>query len=401
MAQRPKTDRDARMLTRSRHSKLPDVALEHNLLKTPRKKPNKAPKHKPNANMTQTSNNKTDQPTLGKSKDGIDESDAAAGGVAKDSADENEDDESEAFAPSGHAIERIGHQTGLSSAKDEEESSNAICWNGRISPGGTYEFDPEMVEIDWSTKQIAPPPSVLRSVPSIREAFNDDERFSYDDDDGYEAVDAISNSDEDEPRVERLEEDLIIESMEKDMTETHHPFAPASPSSPEEWYGTDIDGGLVFGDLPQSWSLEDRADRVPFHDEINELVPELPSWLDFASSPITQRRVHFADDVDGPGSYADSIVGDDDSELLLIHQRPRKNAFVLTDAESGSGNVGHLGDDGFSHYDVNQNYRTESQLPGPVAIPTPEESPVQSGSGSDESGGNSSGYESGFIASLL
>ena len=124
-----------------------------------------------------------------------------------------------------------------------------------------------------------------------------------DDDDDYNGVDLISDSEEEEPTVEQLEEKVIIESEEEYDSNCRAPPVLPSISSDEGWNGFDLEGDLFLSDVPYFDEQIGRTDSSILAEEIEiynstsfsqsffDINVELPPRI----API--RRVRFAEDV--------------------------------------------------------------------------------------------------------
>ena len=128
----------------------------------------------------------------------------------------DEDGEKDAFAPSDHAIKEHGDQAGHLSRciSDRESTFDGKQSHNRSTRKAKYDI----------TKT------------------NDTAADS--DDDIYNRVDLISDSEEDEPNLEQLEERNIIETEEANNFNT----APASVEASDGWEGFELDDGLSFED---------------------------------------------------------------------------------------------------------------------------------------------------------
>jgi len=140
--------------------------------------------------------------------------------TASDEADEEEHDGAiaAAFAPSGKAVTEDGDQAGLHD--------------------GDEDLGVDVEDIDTGRGR------------SLRRK-GDKAEYPESDDDDYNAVDMISDSDEGDPSVEKLEERAIIQSVEAD-DDTALPsiLKSTADGADQRWGGFDLDDGLFMADIP-------------------------------------------------------------------------------------------------------------------------------------------------------
>ena len=377
MAQKFYCPRETRSLSRLLNNKRSDITSNNDSPKAPQKTPKQLHKRKPVAKMAEPYNSMASQLRSDDSSDGLDEKDSAAGSAIEGSSDNDEDDESEVFAPSDHANQRMGHQTGLSKTQDQVDDCDSAG------------------DLDDS------------SLSSVSECEAGLEQIGFDDDDdNYQGVDSISGLEEDDPEVERLEEDMIIESMEVDETVDNRLRNPTGPFSREAWPGyNDADHMFTNNDIPVLFQIERRSEQLTFDDLFAETNADEPYvHPEFRSSPTApQRRVRFADEIDGQALFeeADSIeFGRDTDTFVLREHLSDRLARIIDDDDDGGANILHdIGScDVPQHNDLFAR-RVSCSTPGPTGALTPTESSVQSGFGLEVSGGYSSGYESGCLMS--
>ena len=229
--------------------------------------------------------------------------------------DESEEDgEDDAFAPSDHAIEKHGDQAGHLSRSD---------------------FDREPT---FDRKQ-SNNPSTSKSKSKIIKASG---TAGDSDDDVYNRVDLISDSGEDEPNLEQLEERNIIESEEADNVNT----TPASVEASDGWEGFEIDNGLLLDDVPFFDEQYGRTDSNILDSELalfqsTNLFDQIPSP---SPTPPSPRRVHFEEPL--TQSSGDSDVDSDNRGINVLFS-PISTPVVPSgrDLDSGGPYLDHEDDD--------------------------------------------------------
>lgn len=137
--------------------------------------------------------------------------------AAEPDEDSDEDGEGDAFAPSG-LVEEHGDQAGRIN-HDNSDRESAL---EEISSHGSTAF--------------MEPTKSIEAENTLRDS----------DDDVYNRVDLISDSDEDEPTLEQLEEKNIIDSEEAEALDT----APAYLEASDGWEGFELEDGLLLEDIP-------------------------------------------------------------------------------------------------------------------------------------------------------
>lgn len=238
------------------------------------------------------------------------------------------------------------------------------------------------------------------------------------DDEDYAGVDLISDSEEEEPGVEQLEEKMIIDSIdteeENGLFEGGSMFPPLrSGSSDEVWEGFDLDDGLLFSDAP---FFDDQVS----HDETNFLANEIDMFNSAAfldNVPLSvfpeTRRVRFAE----PLVLAKQSSCTDSSEILEEHQLsftdfepryPAQGTFLVPSGVDSSEFDDEVGSSPFSRQNM-LIARSRGKFMSRAKTPTVAEASNDIPSGSrrdseqdadksyDDSCGSSSGYESEFI----
>lgn len=141
------------------------------------------------------------------------------------------------------------------------------------------------------------------------------------DDEDYAGVDLISDSEEEEPGVEQLEEKMIIDSIdteeENGLFEGGSMFPPLrSGSSDEVWEGFDLDDGLFLSGAPFFDDQIGHADPSGLMNEIDMF--NSATFLDNAPLSVIPetRRVRFAE----PLVPARKLSCTDSSEIVEEHQ---------------------------------------------------------------------------------
>lgn len=238
------------------------------------------------------------------------------------------------------------------------------------------------------------------------------------DDEDYAGVDLISDSEEEEPGVEQLEEKMIIDSIdteeENGFFEGGSMFPPLrNGSSDEVWEGFDLDDGLLFSDAP---FFDDQVS----HDETNILATEIDlfnsaAFLDNVPLSVLPetRRVRFAE----PLVLAKQSSCTDSSEIVEEHQLsftdfepryPTQGTFLVPSGADSLAFDDEVGSSPFSRQSM-MIARSRSKLMSSAKTPTSSDASNDIPSGSrrdfeqdvdksyDDSCGSSSGYESEFI----
>ena len=235
--------------------------------------------------------------------------DEAAGGVDEDSAseadeDDGEDRDGDAIAPSDHTSTERGDQAGLLLPENEQQKIH--------SAGADYTSEIRERNLIPGQSSI----SRLESMTSSKLCESDDE--------AYNGVDEISDSDEDEPDVEMLEERNIIESEEAGCASKAATTTPTQTSeSSDIWDGFDVDEGLYMNDIPYFDEQYGRTDQGILDNEI-ELFQLTSVFDDIEPSPLPQsppssaRRVHFREPVPPPSEGSDIPCVDEDLNGLFI-----------------------------------------------------------------------------------
>ncbi|KAJ5211945.1 uncharacterized protein N7498_003591 [Penicillium cinerascens] len=199
-------------------------------------------------------------------------------------------------------------------------------------------------------------------------------------DDVYAAVDYITDADDEEQDVEKLEEMMILES------ENHHRVLPSSEVN-DQWNGPNGFGDSMF--LPAA-SFFDEEHLYSAMDAFGE--------TDMASEAVetpVARRVHFEERSDSSSdseSHTDDEISGDflqqdslDPQLRRMiendnhdHHRShrRQSEEIFADIDYGHGNIYHVESDGTSEgslsgYETDDGDTTDEDLPPPATITHP------------------------------
>lgn len=278
----------------------------------------------------------------------------------------DDDDDAESIAPSGRSLVRNGRRAGL-----------IDC----VSAGMKRRRSPHSSEEEQLSRKGVRPIKTAAASGRAQSLLGDS------DDEEYAAVDFISDSDEEEPSVEQLEEKMIIASEEGNGTDekTLGPSAPPSVSS-VEWEGFDLDDGIFLADVPF------------FDDEIGRTEPNVPRTetdiynLDalYTREPLpspTPRRVRFADAEQHHSSSSSTHTSDAEDDAfpdLFLQQDsldPHFRLMIEDDNDAGDGNIVSDGEGSCWDFDEHENFELEKH-------------------GLDESSGSSCGSSSGYESKL-
>ena len=207
--------------------------------------------------------------------------------AAEPDEESDEDENGDAFAPSGRAIEEHGDQTGHISGDD---SDRRLVVEGKQRDDYTH---PE------GHVEVAETSLALRDS----------------DDDIYNGVDLISNSEEDEPNIEQLEEANILESEEANDLN----IPPAYLEASDEWEGFEIEDGLFLEDVPYFDQQYGRSDSHILDAEIElfrsaSILDGFPSPHQPSPSP---RRVRFKEPISELSNDSDMDSDDGDINILF------------------------------------------------------------------------------------
>ena len=205
--------------------------------------------------------------------------------AAEPDEDSDEDGEGNAFAPPGRAIEHHGDQAGRINGDVFDREST---FQGKKGHGPAAFMGSKDKTIDASF--------------TARDS----------DDDVYNRVDLISDSEEDEPNVEQLEERNIIESEEADDLNT----APAYLGASDGWEGFEVDDSLFLEDAPFFDERYGRTDSTIVDSEI-EFRQSASIFDGFPSPPPpSPRRVRFKEPISQLSN--DSDIDSDNGDINVL-----------------------------------------------------------------------------------
>ena len=284
------------------------------------------------------------------------ESDGEGSDADTSDGDEEIDDagDGDVLAPSGLAVEECEDQAGHPIIHGERQS--ATEQREKVQTNG----------VSGPTSSSRVPKQIRRSGRKTPKQQTDDES----DDECYDGVDDIIDSDEGEPDVEKLEEMNIIQSAECEASSKIlvRASSKAMSETSEPWEGFDIDGGLSFSDVPYFDEQYGRtypypgildSEVQPFQDtSVFEGFDSLPSRARSGSPPT--RRVHFREPLIPRSDSSDIFSNDEDLNGLFSSTTAENSRPPETSSRSADDNGLDDGDD-------------------------------------ESIGGNSSGYESGFF----
>ena len=305
------------------------------------------------------------------SSDGDGEISGDDGGEGAENASEDEDNEEEpeALAPSAVSVRTSGLQT------------------GRAPCGSVSRATATTKKRSWSTSS-EDDREPRRPVKSPKSNKPKAKLTELSDDDDYNGVDLISDSDEEEPNLEKLEERMIIDSEEEnneDPSSTVSPFH-AQDTPPDDWQGFNFHDGLFTSDIP---FFEDQIGRTEPHssavvpDSEDATMQGRPSL----SSPPTVRRVRFADDVSGSFNGVISTASSANDDIfpdLFLNQESLDPSFRQLIENDTDDHRQELMDAGLAFWDAEE--AEDFQL---------EKHGLDDGTSSEA--GSSSGYESRFL----
>lgn len=205
--------------------------------------------------------------------------DVSSANAAEPDEESDEDGEGDAFAPSGRAVKEHGDQAGriLKDFSDREST-----FEGKRSHGRPNAFKGKTMHDS--------------------------------DDDVYNRVDLISDSEEDEPNVEQLEERNIIESEEADDLNT-----TAYLDTSDGWEAFELEDGLFLEDVPFFDEQYGCTDSNILESEMELFQPA--SIFDGFSSPPPRspppRRVRFKEPVAQLSNDSDMDSDNGDINVLF------------------------------------------------------------------------------------
>ena len=276
----------------------------------------------------------------------------------------DDDDDAEAIAPSGRSAGRNGRRAGLIDG---------------IPAGTKRRRSPYSSEEEQLSRKVVRPGKTSAPSGGVKNLLGDS------DDEEYNAVDFISDSDEEEPSVEQLEEKMIIDSEGANESDEKTLGLSAPPSvSSIEWEGFDLDDGIFLADIP---FFDDEIGRTePDHFETEIEIHDINGLYNGEPLPNpTPRRVRFADAEQHHSSSSSSHMSDAEEDAfpdLFLQQDsldPHFRLLIENDDDAGDGNLVSDGEGSCWGFDEHENFEFEKHG-------------LDEGSGS--SCGSSSGYES-------
>ena len=242
------------------------------------------------------------------SSDNDADGDVSSADAAEPDGESDEDGEGGAFAPSGRAVMEHGDQAGRI---NEDISDHESAFEGTRSHGPN---------------------------PFKGKTMHDS------DDDVYNRVDLISDSEEDEPNVEQLEERNIIESEEADDLNTG-----AYLERSDGWEAFELEDGLFLEDIPL---FDEQYGCTDSNILDSEMEPFQPASIfeGFSSPPPpspSSRRVRFKEPIAQLSN--DSDMDSDNGDINVLF-RPVVTPIVPSggDLDLGGPYLDHEDDDGSS-----------------------------------------------------
>ena len=215
--------------------------------------------------------------------DGVDADEEDVGVIKKDG-----------FAPSGNVAGKDEHQAGRFKEKMGPQETDTNKKRKRFSSASDCESS-----IFYQSKS----PKRIRKSKKTEDTS---------DDEAYNGVDLISESEDEGPAVEQLEEKLIIDSEEEMLTTLAMPLSDSS----EDW-GFDLDGGLFLSDVAYFDEQYGRTDPVTLANEI-EIFNQTSVFDSFIDSPPTspeRRRVRFADSPSTSRNISNPLLSDSEEDV--------------------------------------------------------------------------------------
>ena len=249
---------------------------------------------RPNPKVTSSKHGGNDSSRSTPSDDNAD-GDVSNADAAEPDDESDEDGENDAFAPSDHAMKEHGDQAG--------RLSRSVFDCGPTSDG----------KQSHNRNTVKTKSKITKS--SVTTGDSDDEI--------YNRVDLITDSEEDEPNLEQLEERNIIESEEADDVK----FAPASLEASDGWEGFELDDGLFLEDVPFFDEQFGRTDSNLLDSELElfqstSVFDQVPSP---SLPPPSPRRVRFEEPLMPVSSDSDLDSNNGDINVLF---RPAPTSLV-------------------------------------------------------------------------
>ncbi|MCJ1392684.1 hypothetical protein MMC18_005555 [Xylographa bjoerkii] len=297
--------------------------------------------------------------------DGENGSDDSAGALDEDGDNEEDDDEAEVFAPSGMTTNTHGLQTGRTHTEPKIRflgNSNKRRWSTSCD---------EEEQIGKSAK-----------IPKLTQDYTASATHSEDED--YNGVDLISDSDEEEPTLEKMEERMIIDSEEENdggFVSRNFPTSPPSTTS-EDWQGFGFGDDSFLSDMPFFDEQIGRTDCDALANALDLYHDSTPSRILPSPDLPPTRRVRFVDDISHSSDSKTSSATVDNSIFpdLFMNQDsldPMFRQLIENDDEDENHS---LTDGEGSYWDLDDNEDFELEKHG-----------LEDNSSSND--GSSSGYE--------
>ncbi|KAJ5574112.1 uncharacterized protein N7459_008539 [Penicillium hispanicum] len=223
-----------------------------------------------------------------------------------------------------------------------------------------------------------------------RRRVSDDEdfgRFSSDandsdesSDDVYAAVDYITDADDEEQDVEKLEEMMIMES------ERGHRVLPTSEAPDSQWHGAEIFGDSMllpaasFFDEEQLYTAMDTFGETDLASEAVETPVARRVHFEERPDSSSESESHTDDEIPGDFLQQDSLdpqlrrMIESDNDHHRSHRRQSEEIFG--DADYGHGSIYHVESEGTSEgslsgYETDDGDTTDEDLPPPATITHP------------------------------
>ena len=207
-----------------------------------------------------------------------------------------QDDEAKVFAPFGSAAQKARWRTG----HQPSGVVSKIAGNNRKRRCSTSSADEEI------SRRFQTHGKVLKS--NTAENTDDD----------YNAVDFISESDEEEPSMEKFEERMIIDSEEETTNRVGCPIMSdglfGTPSY--GWRDFEYNDNMFLSDAHFFDAQMDEANPTTLTNDNGSLNPIALLDRDLSPTPPPSRRVHFVDDVSHSPDKANSIASDVDRDIF-------------------------------------------------------------------------------------
>ncbi|MCJ1476035.1 hypothetical protein MMC13_004700 [Lambiella insularis] len=295
------------------------------------------------------------------------ESDASAEDTEEDGDDDDDNDEPEAFAPSELLVKFESFQTGRTLTGPETRILG-IDKKRRLS-GSSDEGD-----------RFRRPAKARR----YNHSYIDSNTIT--DDEDYNAVDLISDSDEGDPTLEKMEEKMIIDSEEENADTFVSQGVPPRPrsTSSEDWQGFQLPETLLLDEIPFFQEQLERTDPDAVAGAFSLCDSAPPLRYPLSPSPPAARRVRFVEEVSRGADRTSSSTPSVDRQIFpdLFMQQDSLDPSFRSLLESDNIDENHSVTDGEgSHWDLDDNEDFELEKHG-----------LDDYGSSD--GGSSSGYES-------